>query len=315
MTWLDIAYGFLFVSNLVFMAGSVYLLYRILNTTTQSRADLLKAASLTMEAGKHLKLAAQRTVTELDRVREAHQRSDNASSRAIHALSFKVQNLVDNMAQNQRPGPASGGATVMTIEEQEQLDDMRAKLQAELNTALSKNHVLQEQIEEIQFRLEGASKRNLDMCAEISEMQGVKQSVVDGLLKQTAALETELQKARERAQAAERQAEENAFQLDEIRARINEQTFMTAQGERHTMGAEGVIPGVDQSALIEDQQAQIDLLASREKALLAKMEQMELEFQRQKTEKAFIEDRFLQLDSASPLQGALPGQAPESSST
>jgi DNA repair exonuclease SbcCD ATPase subunit len=306
MTWLNIAYGFLFVSNLVFMVGSAYLLYRVLSTTTQSRADLLKAASLTMEAGKHLKLAAQRTVTELDRVREAHQHSDNASSRAIHALSFKVQNLVDNLEQSQRAEPADALAGDMSAEEKKQVGDMRAKLQAELNNALSKNHVLQEQIEEIQFHLEGASERNVAMRAELSELQGEKQSVVDGLLKQTSALETELQKARERVLAAERQAEEAASQLDEIRARINQQSLMESQGG---------IPGTDQSALIEDQQTQIDLLASREKALLAKMEQMELEFQRQKTEKAFIEDRFLQLDSASPLQGALPGQAPESSST
>lgn len=306
MTWLNIAYGFLFVSNLVFMVGSAYLLYRVLSTTTQSRADLLKAASLTMEAGKHLKLAAQRTVTELDRVREAHQHSDNASSRAIHALSFKVQNLVDNLEQSQRAEPADALAGDMSTEEKKQVGDMRAKLQAELNTALSKNHVLQEQIEEIQFHLEGASERNVAMRAELSELQGEKQSVVDGLLKQTSALETELQKARERVLAAERQAEEAASQLDEIRARINQQSLMASQGG---------IPGADQSALLEDQQAQIDLLASREKALLTKMEQMELEFQRQKTEKAFIEDRFLQLDSASPQQGALPGQAPESSST
>lgn len=305
MTWLNIAYGFLFVSNLLFMVGSAYLLYRVLSTTAQSRADLLKAASLTMEAGKHLKLAAQRTVTELDRVREAHQHSDNASSRAIHALSFKVQNLVDNLEQSQRAGLADGLAADMTIEEQKQVGDMRAKLQAELNTALSKNHVLQGQIEEIQVHLEGASERNVAMRAELSELQGEKQAVVDGLLKQTSALETELQKAREQVLAAERQAEEAASQLDEIRARINEQTLIASQGG---------IPGTDQSALIEDQQTQIDLLASREKALLTKMEQMELEFQRQKTEKAFIEDRFLQLDSASPPQGALPGQAPEASS-
>ena len=48
MNWLNIAYGFLFFTNLVFMVGAGYLLYRILNTTTQSRLDLLKAAGLTI---------------------------------------------------------------------------------------------------------------------------------------------------------------------------------------------------------------------------------------------------------------------------
>nr|WP_315463203.1 hypothetical protein [uncultured Rhodoferax sp.] len=294
MNWLNLAYGFLFVTNLVFMAGSAYLLYRVLAVTSQSRLDLLKAAGLTVEAGKHLKLAAQRTVTELERVREAHQRGDNAASRAINALSFKVQNLADNLEQNSYGGAGPRPAGISS-EEQQQVDDMRAKLQAELNTALSKNHVLQEQIEEIRFRMEDASRRNGELSGEIRELQGVKQSVVDGLLQQTEILEAQLQEARERAQAAERQAEENALQLDEIRSRINDQVQTPA------MTPDAPAAGVDQSALIDDQQAQIDMLASREKALLSRIEQIELEFQRQKTEKAFIEDRFLQLESANPV--------------
>jgi len=307
MNWLDIAYGFLFFSNLAFMVGSGYLLYRILGTTAQSRVDLLKAASLTIEAGKHLKIAAKRTVTELERVSEAHQTRDNMSGRAINALSFKLQNLIDNLAHGNAQTAANEAA--MAAEEQQAVADTRAKLQAELNTALSKNHMLQEQIEEIQFHLKESSTSNEQLRTEISEIQGVKQSVVDNLMQQTADLEAELQKVRDRARAAEKLAEESALQLDEIRAQINAQDFATRQPPGSQTEMAGPVQ-IDQTTLIQDQQDQIDLLAGREKSLLAKIEQMEMAFQRQKTEKAFIEDRFLQLDSAQSISEPQAGQDP-----
>lgn len=302
MNWLNIAYGFLFFSNLLFMAAAGYLLYRILNTITQSRVDLLKAASLTVEASKHLKIAANRTTMELERVSQAHQTRDNASGRAISALSFKLQNLIDNLAQGDVT--AAAGAAATAAEEKTHVEDIRAKLQAELNTALSKNHMLQEQVEEIQFHLKEASTSNEQLRTEISEVQGVKQSVVDSLMQQTADLEAELQKARERTRAAEKLAEENALQLDEIRAQVNAQNFATPRLPDSSVEGGDLAP-MDQAALIQDQ---IDVLAGREKSLLAKIEQMELEFQRQRTEKAFIEDRFLQLDSAQPAAGPQTGQ-------
>jgi predicted XRE-type DNA-binding protein len=294
MNWLDIAYGFLFFSNLVFMAGSGYLLLRLLKTTAQSRVDLLKAAGLTVEAGKHLKLAANRTVTELERVSQAHQVRENVSARAISALSFKVQNLIDNLGQLGAPSVATEAD--QGAEAQNMVEDVRAKLQAELNTALSKNHMFQEQIEEVQFYLKEASSSNERLRAEIGELQGIKQSEVDSLMQQTAKLEDELQKAQERAKEAERVAEQHALQLDEIRAQINAQDLPTKLSNADAAQASG--RPVDQADLIQDQQGQIDLLAEREKSLLAKIEQMEMAFQRQKTEKAFIEERFLQLDSA-----------------
>jgi len=297
MNWLNIAYGFLFFTNLVFMAGAGYLLYRILNTTTQSRLDLLKAAGLTIEAGNHLKLAAKRTVTELERVSEEHQARENVSSRAITALSFKLQNLIDNLALGS--ATAAAGEAAKKTEEQKLVEDIRGKLQAELNTALAKNHMLQEQIEEIQFHLKEASTSNEQLRTEISEVQGVKQSVVDSLMQQTADLEIQLQESRDRTRAAEKLAEDNALQLDEIRAQINAQDFTARRVPGLPADGTDSAP-VDQTALINDQQDQIDLLADREKALLTKIDQMEMAFQRQKTEKAFIEERFLQLDSALP---------------
>jgi myosin heavy subunit len=295
MNWLNAAYGFVFFCNLVFMIGAAYVLTRIMDSTTQSRIDLLKAASHTIEAGNHLKIVARRAVTELERVNDSHMARENSNGRAVQELSFQVKNLIDRLS---RPEPASLGRDA-DAEELQAAEDMRAKLQAELNNALSKNHVLQDEIEQTKYRLKDASTANSELRQELSEVKGIKQSVVDNLMQRTADLEVQLQKARERAKAAELHAEANAVQLDAIREQINAQKF--ARPGAQTPLAQALAapePAIDQSALIQDQQDQIDVLAGRERALLAKIEALENEFQRHKTEKDFIEDRFLQLDAA-----------------
>jgi len=242
-----------------------------------------------MEAGKQLKLAARRAVTELEKIGDAHVVRESSSGRAVQQLSFQIKNLIDQVGRTaalNRPAPAAA-ATPQAMSEQEE-EDIRAKLQAELNAVLAKNHLLQEQIEQTQFRLKDVSVANTELREELGDNKEIKQSVVDNLLAHATELEARLQKARERAKAAEKQAEENAFQLDELRAQINAQKFSRP----------APVPVNDQSDLVRDQQDQIDVLASREKALLAKIEQLEMEFKRQTEEKVFIEDRFLQLDSA-----------------
>lgn len=87
-------------------------------------------------------------------------------------------------------------------------------------------------------------------------------------------------------------------QLDEILAQINMQNFSEAGS-----GGDG---GVDQSELIEGQQEQIDaLVAARETVLLARITQLEGAFQRNQTEKNFIEERFLLLDGGDSTRAPL----------
>lgn len=285
MNWINIAYGFLFVSNLAFMTISVIVLMRILNASAQTRAEMLKAASLSMEAGKQLQNAAKRAVHEIDRIGENGVIRESASARAVQQLAFQVKNLIDQVNRNaaDRSRPAGDGSEEMSDEEAE---DLRAKLQAELNAALARNHQLQEQIEQTQLRLRDVANSSDDMRQELSGTSEIKQSVLDNMLVHVSELEARLKKARERAKAAEKHAEDNAFQLDELRAQINAQKFTR--------------PKLDQSDLLRDQRDQIDVLAAREKALLAKIEQMEHEFKRHADEKGFIEERFLQLDSVTP---------------
>lgn len=288
MNWINIAYGFLFVSNLAFMVVSLFVLMRILNASAQTRAEMLKAASLAMDAGKQLQNAAKRAVHEIDRIGENNVVRESSSGRAVQQLAFQVKNLIDQVnrnAANATSGTRSAGGHSHEMSEQD-AEDLRAKLQAELNTALAKNHQLQEQIEQTQLRLKDIANSSDDMREELSSNSDIKRSVLDNMMHHVSELEARLKKARERAKAAEKHAEENAFQIDELRAQINAQKFAR--------------PKIDQADLVRDQRDQIDVLASREKALLAKIEQMENEFKRHADEKGFIEERFLQLDSVTP---------------
>ncbi len=165
-------------------------------------------------------------------------------------------------------------------------EHLRERLHDELSAALAKNHQLQDEIDQTHYKLKDASHTNRELQDEIADVKGIKQSVIDSLMKRTVELEERLQQARERAQAAEQHADANAAQLDEIRAQIDQQTF----NETNNAG------GVDQTELIEQQQNQIDVLATRERELMQKIEQLESAFQRSLTEKTFIEERFLAMD-------------------
>lgn len=285
MNWLNAALAFVFFCNLVFMVGAAYVLMRILDTTEASQISLQKAASHVIEVGTHVKVVVRRAFNEMERNTDALTARESSSGRAVSELSFQIKTLVERMKAviaTAAVGNASGGQA-NDANDYPNADELRAKLHAELNVALAKNHQLQDEIEQTQYRLKDASHANAELREEITDVKGIKQSVVDSLMQRTTELEAQLQKAKDRASEAEQHAQANAVQLDEIRKQINEQKFSD---------------GVDQTELVQQQQDQIDMLAARETELLARIEQLENAFQRNQTEKNFIEERFLQMDAA-----------------
>jgi hypothetical protein len=284
MSWLNAALFFVFVCNLAFMVGATFLLYRIVDAAEGSRHELKKAANTTIEAADKLHLVARRVINEMGLVNDAQANREKSANRTVMELATQVKNLTDKlhtdlakMESHAQHGPAN----------MEYTEDFRAKLRAELNVAVAKNHQLQDEVSQTQYKLKEAMVANRELRDQISEVKGVKQSVVDNLVQRAMELEEQLRAAQERAKAAELLAEANACQLDEIKEKINQQQVQVVQGE-----------GLDQSGLIQSQQEQIDMLAAREKALMGRMDQMEQAFERNQAEKIFIEERFLQLDSA-----------------
>jgi chromosome segregation ATPase len=295
MTLLNAALAFIFFCNLVFMVGAGYLLLRILQTTETSQINLQKAASSVIETGTHVKVIVRRAFNEMERNNDALSARESSTGRAVAELSFQIKTLVERIKMllaKQSADKDSGLGLAAADKRPPDAEELRTILHSELSAVMAKNQALQDEIDQTRYRLKDASKANAELREEISDVKGVKQSVVDSLLQRTTELEAQLEQARERANAAEKHAEANATKLDDIREQINTQQF-SATG------------GVDQTELIQSQQDQIDVLADREKELLLRITQLESAFQRNQTEKNFIEERFLQLDAGQTAQAPL----------
>jgi hypothetical protein len=291
MNALQIALAVLSLVNLAFVIGAGYLLYEILRTSEASKTELIKAARQSTEGANQLLIAARRSVAEMERVHQAHITHETSSGRAIHELGRQVRHLSELVAAGLRP-PASKADEQSEDEfrEQERIaEDNRAKLRADLNAALAKNHQLQNEIDQTTYRLRNISSSNHELQQEIRDTKEVKKSVVDSLIARSQELEAELTQAKERAKAAEHHAEMNARLLDEIREQVHNQMNI----------ATNAATGPDQTGLILSQQDQIDVMAAREKTLMEKIASLEDAIARNQTEKDFIEDRFLKIDAKS----------------
>jgi hypothetical protein len=289
MNWLNVAFGFVFFCNLVFIVGAAYLLMQVLKVTTEGRDDIVKAANQNIEAGGHLKLAARRAFNEMEKANDNSIARDNANARAVSELTFQIKTLVETMKKilakaNLGAGDASagGGATYNKNDE-----EAHEKLHAELMAALNKNNMLQDEIGLTKNKLKDASTTSNELRQDLSETKGIKKSMMDRIMQRTVELEEQLQSAKDRAKAAERHAEENAVQLDIIREQLNN-TKLSGRSSSHGGGSDEEL---------QRKQEEIEALQSREKVLLARIEEIEREFARHETEKKFIEERFVQMDA------------------
>lgn len=288
MNWLNVAFGFVFFCNIVFIIGAAYLLMQVLKATTEGRDDIVKAANQNIEAGSHLKLAARRAFNEMEKANDANIARDNANARSVAELTFQIKTLVENLkkilskANLNADGSSANNQGGDSSKSEEEIQN---RLHAELMTALSKNNQLQDEIGLTKNKLKDASTTNNELRQDLSETKGIKKSTMDRIMQRTAELEEQLQNAKDRAKAAEKHAEENAYQLDIIREQLNNASF-NGKGNGSASGDNG-----------KEKDSEIDELKKREKMLLSRIEQMELEFQRNQTEKKFIEERFVQLDA------------------
>ena len=287
MNWLNVAFGFVFFCNIVFIIGAAYLLMQVLKATTEGRDDIVKAANQNIEAGSHLKLAARRAFNEMEKANDANIARDNANARAVSELTFQIKTLVENLKKIlSKANLNADGSSPAGNDNSKSDEDTQNRLHAELMTALSKNNQLQDEIGLTKNKLKDASTTNNELRIDLSETKGIKKSTMDRIMQRTAELEEQLQNAKDRAKAAEKHAEENAVQLDIIREQLNNTKF---SGKGQGTGGS--------SDDLQDKEDEIEALKQRERMLLSRIEHMELEFQRNQTEKKFIEERFVQLDA------------------
>jgi chromosome segregation ATPase len=292
MNWYYVALAFVSVCNLIFLGLAGTLLYRIVDATEESRRELLKAAHDAASSAKELMSAAHRSIKEMERVNEAHIARENSSGRVIAELSRQIRALGERVQEMQAQPAAIASShqerQAQQDEDARQEQEQRAKLRADLNVALSKNKLLQDELSAASYRLQDATSRMTELRGELDQLSDSKRSTVNNLMDKVDQLTTQLEEARSRAKAAERLAEDNAMRLADMQEKLQ-----NSAGPERNMAA-----STDHSGMIQDQQDQIDALASREGALLARISAMEDAFKRTEAEKAFIEERYLQIDAA-----------------
>lgn len=287
MNWLQIALAALTLINLAFVLAAAYLLNEILRNTESSKTELVKAARESSEAAHSLLVAARRSVAEMERVHQAHLSTENSSGRAIHELSRQMKVLSDAVAsQSSRlaeRSPDQLASDDRKAENERATADAQAKLRSDLNVALSKNHQLQDEIDQTRYRLSTLADSHQEMEHELRDSKDMRTDQVQRLLLQLEEQGVDLEQARQRAKAAEKHAEANARLLDDIREQTNAKWFDAPAG------------APDQSGLIQSQQDQIEALAGREAKLMQQLADLEDALKRNLTEKEFIEERFLKI--------------------
>ncbi len=298
MSLLQITLVLVTLINLVYVLIAAHLLNQVLKNTETSKQELLRAAHQSMESSQALATAARRSITEMERIYRTHYESDKSLGREVHELGQQIHLLT---AQVNAPRPAR--TPQEAEDEQRTLDDGRAKLRADLNTALSHNHLLQNELDIAHNRLTTAVSSNRELQTEIQGHKVDSRSLVEGLQHRLKEMEEELLQAQARAKKAEKHAEDNAVVLDEVRLQLHEQWRRADTASASGAPADA---DLDQSGLIESQQQQIDALAERERLLMSKIATLEDTIVRNQAEKTFIEERFLQIDAqldAKPAQG------------
>lgn len=287
MNWLQIALAALTLINLAFVLAAAYLLNEILRSTESSKTELIKAARESSEAAHSLLVAARRSVAEMERVHQAHLSNENSSGRAIHELSRQMKILSDAVAQqSSRPAersPDQAAKDDRQAENQRATEDAQAKLRSDLNVALSKNHQLQDEIDQTRYRLSTLAESHQEMEHQLRDTKDMRTDQVQRLLLQLEEQGADLEQAQQRAKAAEKHAEANARLLDDIREQTNAKWFDAPAG------------APDQSGLIQSLQDQIEALAGREAKLMQQLADLEDALKRNLTEKEFIEERFLKI--------------------
>lgn len=297
MSAFNIALAFVTLINLLYVLVGAHLLNQTLKNSDTSKRELLRAAQQNMETGQALGHAARRTITEMERIYSNHFETDRSLGREVHELGRQVQ-LLSQQLQNQHP---KDGGEARSAQEDERIErDLRAKLRADLNTALAQNHQLQDELDQAQTRLTAAASSQRALQTEVKDSKDYSRSVVESLQRQLKELEEALVQAQQRAKKAEKHAEENAVLLDEVRLQLHAQwdrSDAQARTRPATPPEQASAELPDQSGLIESQQQEIDALAEREKRLMQRINELEDSIQRTQAEKTFIEDRFMQIDA------------------
>jgi hypothetical protein len=278
MTWLDAASLCVFLCNIAFMVGAGLLLLKILGTVQMSEHSLQKVLAENRAATAQLRLVCNQIAMVQESTEAGGDFRDTPVGKAHTALSEQVRSLSDQLENAMQ-----GGVQNSLSQAKPENEELTQRLRDKLKDVLTQNISLKAEIERTKIQLRNASNSRGQIQNGIDEMQGASPAVVKKMTRMTEELRGDLEEAQRRALASEKLAESNAIKLEDM---------------REAMSAKGFGDKASESVQMEKLRAQYEAMATREQSLLARIESMEMEFQRNLTEKSFIEERYIKLDAA-----------------
>lgn len=278
MTWLDAASLCVFLCNISFMVGAGLLLLKILGAVQMSEHSLQKVLAENRAATAQLRLVCNQIATAQESTEVGNNFRDTPVGKAHTALSEQVRSLSDQLENAMQAGVQNSLSQAKPENE-----ELTQRLRDKLKDVLTQNISLKAEIERTKIQLRNASNSRGEIQNGIDEMQGASPAVVKKMTRMTEELRGDLEEAQRRALASEKLAESNAIKLEDM---------------REAMSAKGFGDRVSESVQMKKLRAQYEAMATREHSLLARIESMEKEFQRNLTEKSFIEERYIKLDAA-----------------
>lgn len=284
MKWLDIAFVAVFATNFVFMVGAAMALVKILNVTQFFSDHLRDVIGETIDVTKDLRRVAKRAMNEVDKLAQDALNQEASTSKSLASMGRQIADLQDFMHQRLiNPAPALLDATAS---HDEQDRGITQRLRDKLREVLEKNMKLQLELDHATSKMRNAMKSHDDVAEGVQEIRGVHPQTVMELGQRMEQLKQELSMANTRAVTAERLASESAQRLLELQTAFNANRFHTSAS------------GSDNDAMqLETLQQQNQAMAQRERELLTMLDAVKSELQRNLTEKGFIEDRFVELDT------------------
>jgi hypothetical protein len=281
MKWIDVAFVAVFLTNFIFMAGAAMALMKIVQATQSFGSHLRDVIGESIDVTKDLKRASKRITNDLDKWSQESLHNDAASGKSLAALSRQMADLQDLLhARLAAPEPSKSDSPQGQDKDQDK--EVTQRLRDKLREVLEKNMKLQVELDQVTYKMRGALKSHDDVAEGVQEIKGVHPQTVKELGLRMEQLKLELSVANTRAVAAERLASESAQRLLELQTAFNSNRFN---------------PSASEAMQLDTLQQQNQAMINRERELLTMLDAVKAELQRNLTEKGFIEDRFVELDT------------------
>ncbi len=262
MSMMELALAFVFVSNALFLVAAGVVLYRILEHTRVAHEALVGAADETRRAGKQLQHLAHASHEKLGSLAGGGGAAPDGG--AMDRLTRMVQDLVAKLGQD--------GAAAAPAEEGEAPSDRPHR--SELDRALAHNHRLRNSLAQVRLQLDEAMKTIGDMRR---DERIASNEALENMRQLVQRLNGQLDQARRKARDAEKRAGALEAELQQARATIE------TTNSREELGA---------------LQQRLNQVERENGHLSGEVGELKALIDRTLREKAFIEDRFVQLDNA-----------------